>query len=106
MDDCRRISCRVVLASAAFSFGAAAAATVVSRTAAQQKLSQGDAKYQTAPKGDQRCEGCANFQAPNGCKFVQGTSARTAGASCLSGSPNRQVHFPRSANRARVPQRA
>ena len=66
MDDCRRISRRVVLASAAFSFGAAAAATVVSRTAAQQKLSQGDAKYQTAPKGDQRCEGCANFQAPNG----------------------------------------
>jgi hypothetical protein len=72
MDDCRRISRRVVLASAAFSFGAAAAATVVSRTAAQQKLSQGDAKYQTAPKGDQRCEDCANFQAPNGCKFVQG----------------------------------
>jgi len=72
MDDCRRISRRVVLASAAFSFGAAAAATVVSRTAAQQKLSQGDAKYQTAPKGDQRCGGCANFQAPNGCKFVQG----------------------------------
>ena len=72
MNDCRRISRREVLASAAFSFGAAAAATVVSRTAAQQKLSQGDAKYQTAPKGDQRCEGCANFQAPNGCKFVQG----------------------------------
>jgi hypothetical protein len=61
-----------VLASAAFSSGAAAAATVVSRTAAQQKLSQGDAKSQTAPKGDQRCEGCANFRAPNGCKFVQG----------------------------------
>jgi hypothetical protein len=52
--------------------GAAAAATVVSRTAAQQKLSQGDAKYETAPNGDHRCEGCANFQAPNGCKFVQG----------------------------------
>ena len=72
MDDCRRISRRVVLASAALSFGAAAAATVVSRTAAQQKLSQGDAKYQTAPKGDQRCEVCTNFQAPNACKFVQG----------------------------------
>ena len=72
MDDCRGISRRVVLAPAAFSFGEAAAATVVSRTAAQQKLSQGDAKYQTAPKGDQRCEGCANFQAPNACKFVQG----------------------------------
>ena len=72
MDDCRRISRRVVLAPAAFSFGEAAAATVVSRTAAQQKLSQGDAKYQTAPKGDQRCEGCANFQPPNACKFDEG----------------------------------
>ena len=40
MDDCRRISRRVVLASAAFALGAAATATVVSRTAAQQKLSQ------------------------------------------------------------------
>jgi hypothetical protein len=39
---------------------------------ADVKLSQGDAKYQTAPKGDLRCEGCANFQAPNACKFVQG----------------------------------
>jgi len=51
MDDCRRISRRVVLASAAFSFGAAAAATVVSRTAAQQKLSQGDAKYSDCAEG-------------------------------------------------------
>jgi hypothetical protein len=72
MDDCRRISRRVVLASAAFSLGAATAATVVSLTAAQQKLSQADAKYQTTPKGDQRCDGCVNFQPPNACKFVQG----------------------------------
>jgi hypothetical protein len=72
MDDCRRISRRVVLASAAFSLGAATAATVVSQTAAQQKLSQADAKYQTTPKGDQRCDGCVNFQPPNACKFVQG----------------------------------
>jgi hypothetical protein len=72
MDDCRRISRRVVLASAAFSLGAATAATVVSQTAAQQKLSQADAKYQTTPKDDQRCDGCVNFQPPNACKFVQG----------------------------------
>jgi hypothetical protein len=45
---------------------------VVSQTAAQQKLSQADAKYQTTPKGDQRCGGCANFQPSNVCKFVQG----------------------------------
>ena len=68
----QRISRRVVLASAAFSLGAATAATVVSQTAAQQKLSQADAKYQTTPKDDQRCDGCVNFQPPNACKFVQG----------------------------------
>ena len=96
MEDYRRISRRVALAGAAFSFGAAAAATVVSRTTAQQKLSQGDAKYQTAPKGDQRCERCANSKLRMHANSSKATSARTAGASCLSGSPNRQVHFRRA----------
>jgi hypothetical protein len=72
MNNCRHVSRRVVLASAALSLGAATAATVVSRAAAQQKISQADAKYQTMPKGDQRCDACANFQPPNGCKFVEG----------------------------------
>jgi uncharacterized membrane protein len=71
-DNCRRISRRVVLTSAARSLGAAAVATAVSQAAAQQKISQADAKYQTTPKGDQRCDGCVNFQPPNACKFVQG----------------------------------
>ena len=47
MNDCRRISRRVVLTSAALSLGAATAAAVVSQAAAQQKISQADAKYQT-----------------------------------------------------------
>jgi hypothetical protein len=74
MHNYRRISRRAVLRSAALSLGAAAATatTVVSQTAAQQKISQADAKYQIMPKGDQRCDGCVNFQPPNGCKFVQG----------------------------------
>jgi len=72
MNDCRRISRRVVLTSAALSLGAATAAAVVSRAVAQQKISQADAKYQAAPKADQRCDGCLNFQPPNACKFVQG----------------------------------
>ena len=71
-NNCRLISRRVVLNRAALSFGAAAAAAVVSPAAAQQKLSQADAKYQTTPKADQRCDGCTNFQPPNACKFVQG----------------------------------
>jgi hypothetical protein len=71
-NDCLRISRRVVLTTAALSLGAATAASIVLPAAAQQKLSQADAKYQTTPSGEHRCEGCANFQPPNGCKFVQG----------------------------------
>jgi hypothetical protein len=73
MNDCQRISRRVVLTSgAALSLGAATAAAVISHAAAQQKISQTEAKYQTTPKGDQRCDGCVNFQPPNACKFVDG----------------------------------
>jgi hypothetical protein len=72
MDNRRHVSRRVMLASAALSLGAATAATVVSQAAAQQKISQADAKYQATPKGDQRCDVCVNFQPPNACKFVEG----------------------------------
>ena len=62
----------VALSGTALAIGAAAIATAVSRAAAQQKISQADAKYQGTPKGDQHCDGCVNFQPPNACKFVQG----------------------------------
>ena len=68
MNNRRRISPRVVLSGAVLSLGAATTATMVSWAAAQQKLSQTDAKYQTTPKGDQHCDGCVN----NACKFVDG----------------------------------
>ena len=71
-NDCRRVSRRVVLTGTALGLGAAVAAVAVSQAAAQQKISQADAKYQTTPKGDQRCDGCVNFQLPNACKFVEG----------------------------------
>jgi len=69
--DRRYISRRAVLGGATLAFGAAAA-VVASRAEAQQQLTQSDAKYQTMPKGDQRCSGCYNFQPPGACKFVQG----------------------------------
>jgi hypothetical protein len=72
MHNYRRMSRRAVLRSAALSLGAATATAAVSQTAAQQKISQADAKYQATPKGDLHCDGCVNFQPPNGCKFVQG----------------------------------
>ena len=71
-NDCQRFSRRVVFTSTALALGAAAAATVVSEATAQEKISQADAKYQGAPKDDQRCDGCILFQPPNTCKVVQG----------------------------------
>ena len=71
----RRMDCmsrRAVLSAALLALGAAAVATAVSQSSAQQKISQAEAKYQDTPKGDQHCDACVNFQAPNGCKFVQG----------------------------------
>jgi hypothetical protein len=68
----RRISRRTVLTGTALALGAAATVNGVSPAEAQEKASQADAKYQTTPKGNQRCDGCDNFQAPNACKFVQG----------------------------------
>ena len=72
-DNPQRISRRVALAGTALAFGAAAAGVAVTRAAAQQKISQADAKYQSTPKGQQSCAVCVNFQPPNACKFVQGT---------------------------------
>jgi hypothetical protein len=71
-NDSRPISRRTVLTGAALALGAGAAVNVVSQTAAQEKAGQADAKYQTTPKRDQRCDNCVNFQPPNACKFVEG----------------------------------
>jgi hypothetical protein len=71
-NDCKRISRRVVLTGTALAVGATTAVMVVTPAMAQVKISQATANYQDTPKGDQRCEGCANFQPPNACKFVEG----------------------------------
>ncbi|MGP0088969.1 MAG: high-potential iron-sulfur protein [Xanthobacteraceae bacterium] len=44
----------------------------VSRGTAQVKLAKKDVDYQEQPKGNQRCENCFNFEAPSGCKVVDG----------------------------------
>jgi hypothetical protein len=61
-----------VLTGTALALGTAAIPVTVSQTVAQVKISQATARYHGTPKGDQRCEGCANFQPPNACKFVEG----------------------------------
>jgi hypothetical protein len=71
-NNCERISRRGLLSGTALALSVAATATVASRAAAQEKMSQADAKYQGTPKGDQRCDGCMLFEPPSACKVVQG----------------------------------
>lgn len=42
-------------------------------SAAQQKVSKTDAKYQDKPNGQQRCEICLYFQPPGSCRLVAET---------------------------------
>jgi len=43
--------------------------------AAQTKVSQKVVGYQETPKGAQRCDNCAQFEAPSACKVVDGDIA-------------------------------
>ena len=69
-NDCQRISRRVALSGAALALGAAAIATAVSQAAAQQKISQTDAKYQVrrGAISTATAASISNHQ----CKFLQG----------------------------------
>jgi hypothetical protein len=71
MRDAETISRRALLGGAALAVGATATIRTSTRAAAQQKVSQADAKYQDQPQGQQRCEICLNFQPPNACQFVE-----------------------------------
>ena len=42
-------------------------------TSASAKTSQAVAKYQDKPQGQSKCGTCAQFEAPSGCKLVDGT---------------------------------
>jgi hypothetical protein len=60
----RMATCAV---GASISYGLAANLAV-----AQAKAQQKSVAYQDKPKGEQRCDGCCNFQPPNACKLVDG----------------------------------
>jgi hypothetical protein len=55
--------------------GTLATLALTTRPAAAGKISQAASQYQDTPKGDQRCDGCAFFTAPNGCRLVDGVIA-------------------------------
>ena len=52
--------------------GAVGAGVMPRAAAAGTKVPQDQVRYQATPKGDARCELCANWQAPNACKVVAG----------------------------------
>ena len=59
-----------------FAVGAAGTTTIFSASpnaaSAAPKISKTAVAYQDRPDGDKRCDKCAQFQAPDTCKMVEG----------------------------------
>jgi hypothetical protein len=74
----KTISRRALLAKAQLAAGLLMASGVPGLAAADEeikeadKITQADAKYQSHPKDQQRCEICLQYLAPGSCKIVQG----------------------------------
>ena len=76
MTESSKITRRRVLTVAAAAAGTVAGATAmvgISTPAHAAKAPQKAVKYQDTPKGEQRCDNCALFEAPSSCKTVDGT---------------------------------
>ncbi|HEY6048913.1 MAG TPA: high-potential iron-sulfur protein [Sphingomicrobium sp.] len=75
-DKLPRVSRRDFLFAAAVGGGALVGSALTSSPAqAGGKIAQKAVKYQPTPKGAQRCDNCALWQAPNSCKLVDGIIA-------------------------------
>jgi len=70
-----RLSRRDFLSAAVVGGGAIATIGVATSPAEAAKMSQKAMSYKPSPNGSQRCDSCANFQAPNACKVVDGAIA-------------------------------
>lgn len=73
MDDNSKTNRRSALKSIAALAGIAV--IPVSRQAHSAKVPQASVQYQDKPKGEQRCDNCAHWEAPNACKVVEGKIA-------------------------------
>ena len=72
MTDPRKLSRRLLLKSTVVFAGVACAGALSSSAAAQQKAPKAAMKYQDHPNGQQQCDGCQQFVAPDACKIVDG----------------------------------
>jgi len=76
--DAARLSRRDFLFATGVAGGTAAAlALSASPALASNKMSQKAMSYRPSPSGNQRCDNCANFEAPSSCKLVDGVIAPT-----------------------------
>ena len=73
--DERRVSRRDFLFVTAAGGAVLGAGIAASPAAASNKMSPRAMSYRPTPNGNQRCDNCANFQAPNACKLVDGPIA-------------------------------
>jgi hypothetical protein len=63
---------RALLRSAMGAAGVAICCVPLNPASAVTKISKKAVAYQDHPDGDKRCEKCAQFQPPDGCKMVEG----------------------------------
>lgn len=69
-----RVSRRGFLTATALGGAAIVGASLVGTQAkAAGKVPQKSVSYQSVPKGNLRCDGCAFWQAPSSCKLVDGS---------------------------------
>jgi hypothetical protein len=73
MKETSKFSRRQVLTVVAGAAGVATAIVSGTVPAKAAKAPQKAVKYQDTPKGEQRCDNCALFEAPSSCKTVDGT---------------------------------
>jgi len=67
------LSRRSLLQNAAYAAGAVGIISVNASGANAAKAPQKSVAYQESPKGIQKCDNCALWEAPNTCKMVDGT---------------------------------
>jgi len=67
-----RVSRRDFLFVTAAGGGALLCTGLAASPAAAAKMSPRAMQYRPTPNGNQRCDNCANFQAPGACKLVDG----------------------------------
>src|SRR6516225_1002281 len=83
----RRLSRRSLLESGSLAIGVLIASGAISRTVADEEISEADkikqmdAHYQRYPKGPQRCQICLQFARPTSARSCRGQFFRRAGAS-------------------------